>query len=122
VRNADSQSLISENQFRTEDHRAGHSDKLLLAAGELVRKQVFLADDVESVEAIANRLTRSLCGTFCRTAALPGFRIPSDVNQMIALEDETNIRLMQFVPLLDIELVTASPGNNIPVHAPSSIR
>src|SRR6266478_85927 len=98
--------LIGEDQFRTEDHRAGHSNKLLLAAGELVRKQVFLADDVESVEAIANQAN----ALFVRHILVGQrhfqvFEYRQIVNQMIALEDETNIRLMQFVPLLDIELV-----------------
>ncbi len=64
--------LISENQLRTEDHRARHADQLLLAARELVREKVFLAHDVESIQRVADQtdalfmrhLTRSLCGTF----------------------------------------------------------
>src|SRR5712692_11640026 len=98
--------LIREDQFRTENHRARHADKLLLAAGELVREKVFLADDVEAVERVANQAD----ALFMRHVLVGErdfqiFEYRQIVNQVIALKHEANIRFMQLVALLDVELV-----------------
>src|SRR6266571_5690225 len=47
--------LIRKDQLRTENHRASHAHKLLLAARELVWEKVFLAHDVEAIERVANQ-------------------------------------------------------------------
>src|SRR5260370_18690898 len=98
--------LIGEDQLRTKDHRAGHADKLLLAAGELVWKKIFLADDVESVEAIANQadplfVRHILVGQW----HFQFFEYSQIVDQVIALETEADLSLMQLVPFLALYLV-----------------
>src|SRR5712664_3559314 len=98
--------LISEDQFRTEDHRAGHPDELLLAAGELVREKILLADDVKAIERIANQAN----ALFVRHVLVGKrdfeiFEYRQIVDQVIALEYEADVRFMQFVPLLDVEFV-----------------
>ena len=44
--------LVGEEEFRARDERAGDADELLLAAGELAREEVLLADDLEAVERV----------------------------------------------------------------------
>src|SRR5258708_2525603 len=114
--------LIGEDQLRTKDHRAGHSDKLLLAAGELVREKIFLANDVESVEAIANQADP----LFVRHILVGKrhFQIFEDrqiVDQVIALKYEANVRLVQLVPLPDVELVDGF-AEEVIVPAPRAIQ
>ena len=41
--------LVSEDHFRTGNHRSGHGYELLLSAGELIRVEVLFADDLESI-------------------------------------------------------------------------
>src|SRR5712664_249404 len=88
--------LIGEDQFRTEDHRAGHPDELLLAAGELVREKILLADDVKAIERIANQAN----ALFVRHVLVGKrdfeiFEYRQIVDQVIALEYEDDVRFMQ---------------------------
>src|SRR5438552_16956731 len=97
--------LIGEDQLRTKDHRAGDSHKLLLAAGELVREKIFLADDVKSVEGVANQ-----ANAFLVRHALVGERdlqivgIDQIVDEVITLNYKDNVRCMLIVSLLDGQL------------------
>src|SRR5260370_24658065 len=114
--------LIGEDQLWAEDHRAGHSDKLLLAAGKLVREKIFLADDVESVEAIANQADP----LFVRHILVGKryFQIFEDrqiVDQVIALKHESNVCLMQFVPIFNFEFVNVL-AEEVIVPAPRAIQ
>jgi hypothetical protein len=47
--------LVGQNQFRTGDHGARHGDQLLLSAGQLIRVQIFLADNVKPVQNVADQ-------------------------------------------------------------------
>src|SRR6185503_21037559 len=46
--------LVSEDHLRVRDHRARDGDELLLAARQLVRVEILLADDRELVEDVAH--------------------------------------------------------------------
>src|ERR1700688_1227345 len=46
--------LVGENELGILNHRARHADELLLAAGKLIGEKVFLPDDIETVENVAD--------------------------------------------------------------------
>src|SRR2546421_12954910 len=97
--------LIGEDQLRTKDHRAGDSHKLLLAAGELVREKIFLAHDVKSVEGVANQANAFLVRhVLVGERDLQIFENGQIVDEVITLKHKANVRFMQFVTLLDVEL------------------
>src|SRR6266478_2155373 len=98
--------LIREDQFRTENHRARHADKLLLAAGELVREKVFLANDVEAIERVANQAYAFFVRhVFVGERDFQVLEYRQIVDQVIALKHEPDVRFMQLVAFLDVELM-----------------
>src|SRR5260370_25938759 len=114
--------LIRKDQFRTKDHRAGHADKLLLAAGELSPAQVFLAHDVEPVKRVANQ-TDAL---FVRHVLvgqrnLGMLEYSQIVDQVIALKHKSDVCLVQLVPLLDVEFVNGLTVE-VKIPAPRAIK
>src|SRR6267378_5575141 len=50
-----SSGFVGKNELRVLNHGARYSNKLLLSAGELIREQIFLPDDVEAIENIADQ-------------------------------------------------------------------
>jgi len=86
--------LVGEDQFRIEDD--GRAPRRQVAAGRPragLEIDLF-SDDVESSSVSHNRLTRSLCGSFCRKAALPSFQILSDCQSGASSEIRSYIGLM----------------------------
>ncbi len=113
--------LVGENQLWAEDDRARDAHELLLAAGKLVREQVFLADNVEAIECVANQ-----ADAFLVRDVLVGkwhFQIFEDrqiVDQVIALKHESDVCLMQLIALLDVEFVDRF-AKKVVVPGPSAI-
>ena len=46
--------LVGQDDFRFRDQRARHRDQLLLSAGQLIRVEILLGDDVEPVQHVAD--------------------------------------------------------------------
>ena len=47
--------LVSEDKLGSLNYGPCHADQLLLSTGELIREQVFLADNVEAIQGVANQ-------------------------------------------------------------------
>ena len=47
--------LVREDKLGSLNYGPRHADQLLLSTGELIREQVFLADNVEAVQGVANQ-------------------------------------------------------------------
>src|ERR1700687_757380 len=114
--------LVSENQFWIEDHGSGDSHKLLLAAGQLVWKKILLAHDVETIERVAHQAD----ALFVRHVLVGQrhfqvFENRQIVDQVVALEDKADVRFMQLVAFLDVELVNGVTKKVI-VPGPSTIQ
>src|SRR6266853_195669 len=98
--------LVGENELGVLNHRARDPNKLLLSAGKLVWEQVLLPDNVEAIQNVADQAH----ALFVRNVFVGqwNFQIFEDskiVDQVVALENETNIGFVQFVALLDVEFV-----------------
>src|SRR5207253_9483101 len=46
--------LVSQNQFRIRDHSASNANELLLASGKLWRIQILFADNLKTIECVAD--------------------------------------------------------------------
>src|SRR5258708_31738996 len=98
--------LVSEDELRILNHRAGHANQLLLSAGKLVGEEVFLADDVEAIEDVADEADALLVrNVFIGERDFEIFEDGEIVDQVIALENEADVGLVQLVAFLDIEFV-----------------
>ena len=47
--------LVGEEKLGSLNYRPRHADQLLLSTGELIRKQIFLADNVEAIQSVADQ-------------------------------------------------------------------
>src|ERR1700683_5292118 len=98
--------LIRKDQFRLADYGARYSHKLLLATRQLVRKESFLAHDLEPVEDVRHH---SFALRFLDIAI--GERqveILGDgqvIEQMILLKHESDIFLVQLNPAAIIQFM-----------------
>lgn len=79
--------------------------KLQLSAGDLIRIEVFLGYDLESVQRIADEayalIPRNI---LIRQRQFQVFKDSPVADQVIALEDETDMRLVEFIPLTNVQL------------------
>ena len=98
--------LVGEDEFGMLDYGASYTDELLLAAGELIGVEVFFGDDVEAIEGVADE-----AGAFFLRDVFVGerdFEIFVDgevVDEVVGLEDETDVVFVEFVALLVVEFV-----------------
>src|ERR1700758_4776691 len=98
--------LVSKNKFGSLDHRAGHSDQLLLSTRELIREQIFFANDVETIQCIANQADALFVRDVpVRQWNLKVFVHGEIVDQVITLKHEPDIGLVQLIALFDAEFV-----------------
>src|SRR6266850_8508666 len=98
--------LIGKDELRVENHGAGHADELLLPAGELVREEIFLADNVKTVQRVADQADAFLMRhILVRERDFQVLEHRQIVDQVIALKHEADVRFVQLVALLDVELV-----------------
>jgi hypothetical protein len=79
--------------------RARDADELLLAAGQLAGKEVAFAHDVEAVEQVAHAaLALALGDVAVGKRHLEVFVNGEVVEQVVALENEAEVRALQFQP------------------------
>jgi hypothetical protein len=98
--------LIGKNEFGILDDGTGDTDQLLLPARKLIGKQIFLGDDVEAIEGVANQAgTLFLRDIFVGEGNFEIFVDGEIVDEVIGLKDETDIVFVQFVALLGVEFV-----------------
>src|ERR1700676_5274453 len=101
-----SRGLVGENELGILDDRASDADQLLLTARKLVGKEIFLADDVEAVEDVADQADALFVGhILIRERDFQIFEDSKIVDQVIALKNEADIGFVQLVAFFDVELV-----------------
>src|SRR5260370_39255772 len=114
--------LIGQDQLRTENHRTRHTDKLLLAARELVGEKIFLAHDVEAIERVADQahslFVRHILVGERNLEILEHRQI---VDQVIALKDKTHVCLVKFVALFYVQLVNRF-AQEVKISTPCAIQ
>ena len=82
------------------------ADELLLPSGELAGIQIFLRHDLEAIESVGDQaLPLTARNVFIRKRQVDVFLNGEVVEQVIALEDHSDILLRQFAPLLAFQLV-----------------
>ena len=93
--------LVGEDERRLRDERARHAHQLLLAAGELRGIQVLLPDDLEPVEHVAHHAVALLpLHVAVRQRHVEVLVHGQVIDQVVALEDEADVRLLQLGALL----------------------
>ena len=93
--------LVGQDDRRIGDHGAGDRHQLLLSAGELVRIEVLLADDVEAVEDVADHaLALGALDVAVGERQVDVLVDGQVVEQVIALEHEADVLLLQPQPVL----------------------
>src|SRR5260370_31748959 len=98
--------FVSQNELGILNRRAGHADELLLAAGKLIGEKVFLADNVEAVEDVADQADALLVrNVFVRKRDFKVLEDGEIVDQVVALKDEADIRFVQLVAFFNVEFV-----------------
>src|SRR5947209_3502584 len=98
--------LVGEEELRVVYDCAGDGDELLLAAGELVWEEVFLADYLEAVERVGDERLRF--GALHVAVGERHFEILSHgetVYEVVALEDEADVVLVERGALSGLHLV-----------------
>ena len=95
--------FVRQNQFRIGNDRARDTDELLLAAGQLARKQIFFGHDLKTIERVRhNRRSLVLADFSIRKRDLEIFVNRQIVEQMILLENETDLFVAQRRPALSL--------------------
>src|SRR5260370_33216761 len=98
--------FVSQNELGILNHRAGDANELLLAAGKLIGEKVFLADNVEAVEDVADQADALLVRiVFVRKRDFEVLEDGEIVDQVVALKDEADIGFVQLVAFFDVEFV-----------------
>ena len=83
------------------DDGASHAYQLLLSAGELAGKQIFLGDDLKAVQRVRHQALPLPAGDiFIRERQVDVLAHGEIVEQVIALENHADIALGQFATLL----------------------
>src|SRR5437763_17048195 len=98
--------LVGEDEFRIGDNGARDGDELLLSTGELIREEVFLADDAETIQHVSDdSLALALLYVFIRERDFKILVHGQVIEQVVTLKDETDVLLVQFVAPLLLEFV-----------------
>ena len=98
--------LVRQDQLRTGDHGARDANELLLAARQLVWKEIFFGDHVEAVQSIANNALT--LGLFEIAIGERNFQVLVDrerVEQIVALEDEADVSFIEFGAVFFVQAV-----------------
>src|SRR5258707_6958710 len=98
--------FVGQNDLRIAGHRAGHAHQLLLSAGELIGKQVFLAHDLKPVEDIGDHggpLGPRYIAIGKRNVDI--FLHRQVVEQMITLKHKTDVLAIELGALPAIQFV-----------------
>src|SRR5437764_15396475 len=93
--------FVGKYQTRVRDNCARDADKLLLSAGKLRRIQILFADDLKSIECVADdRLTILAVHVSIRERQFEILEDSLIVQQVIALKHEADVLVTQFGALL----------------------
>src|SRR5947209_5308543 len=98
--------LVREDQFRIGDDGARDPDELLLAAGKLARKQIFLRDDLKAIKSVGDNC-RALVLAYLSIGKrnLEVFVNRQIIEQMILLEDEADMFVAQGAALFRFQMM-----------------
>src|SRR5436190_13651308 len=89
--------FIRQDQSRIRDHGARYSDELLLPAGELVRIEVLLSDNLKPIERVGDDgLALAPLDIAIRERDVEILVNRETVKQVVLLEDETDVPLVKF--------------------------
>ena len=89
-----------------QDHRAGHAHELLLPARKLVRKQIFFAHDVKTIQSVAHQADAFFMRhVLVRQRHLEIFEHRQIVDEVVALKHEADIGFVQLVAFLVVQLM-----------------
>src|SRR5450432_3407840 len=98
--------LVGKKQFRSMDHRSCNAYQLLLAARELIGKQIFLGDDLEAIENVGDHsltlLGRQVLVGKGQVDVLGNGEV---VEQVVALKDHADAGAGEVGALLAVERV-----------------
>src|SRR5262245_37540584 len=98
--------LVGEDQLRLRDDGARDAHELLLAARELARIEVLLADDLEAIENVGHgALPLRAADVAIGERHLEVLGHGEVVEEVIALEDEADVPLAHLQPILGLQLV-----------------
>src|SRR5580704_2719677 len=98
--------LVREDQLWIPHHRSRYSHQLLLSARKLIGKQIFLAHDLKSIQTLGNHAGAVRAGDVAvRKRNIQVFVHRKVVQQMVALENESDIFPVQLRTLLPVKLV-----------------
>src|SRR5579871_1359011 len=98
--------LVGQQKRRFVNDSACHSYDLLLTAGKLVGKEIFLGDDLKTIERIGYHALALRAGNvLVRKWQVDIFLYRQVVDQVIALEDHAYILLRELGAFLAIHLV-----------------
>jgi hypothetical protein len=93
--------LVGEDDFRARHHRSRDRNELLLPARQLAGIQVLLSHDPEPVEGVGDeRLALRALDVPVRERDVEVFGDGEAVQQVVLLEDETDVLLVDLRPLL----------------------
>jgi len=96
--------FIRKQERRRVNDRARDADELLLAAGELVWKQVFLGDDLKAIKNVGHHATAILRReVLVRQGKIDIFSDGEIVEQVVTLEHHANALACEVSSLLAIE-------------------
>src|SRR5207249_1901869 len=96
--------LVRKDDLGIRDDRARHADQLLLAARELIRVEIFLADDLKAIEDVADHALPILAADIpVRERDLEVLVDREVVEQVVALKYEPYVLLVQLRTLFRIE-------------------
>src|ERR1035438_5784805 len=96
--------LVGQDQARAGDQRTRDRDQLLLSAGQLGRVKVFLCDDMEAIERVADdRLALGPRNVAVGEGDLEVLVDGQVVQKVVALEYETYVLLLELKPLLLVQ-------------------
>src|SRR5207249_10174700 len=96
--------LISQQQARTSNNRAGHRDQLLEAAREPTGKDIPASNHADSIQHVGHqRLAFRLSDVTIGKWNIEILRHGQIVEQMELLEDESNVAFIEFTSLFGIE-------------------
>src|SRR5271165_3232541 len=95
--------FVGEDELGILDYGTGDADELLLSAGKLIGEEIFLSDNVEAVENIADQAD----AFFVRKIAVGewNFEVFKDgeaVDEVVALEHESDVGFVKLVALFNV--------------------
>src|SRR6267154_4136162 len=116
--------FVSQNDPGISDYRARNAHQLLLATRELTGKEILLADNLKSIERVANyRLPVLLADVPVRKRQFKILKNSLVVEQVVALKDKANIAITKVGAFFGIERVNCDivemifPAPCLIVHA-----